>query len=261
MRAKMVLKLAGLFRILPLLAYASSFLIYSETPRNSENAASRISSDLDINNLSIEDLKTLSNVTDWGEVLSLLGIDAPDRKVDEDVVDGSFSNAIIIDGEQAICKPELKTVELKTPPGDLYFPRCVRLLHCGGCCIGDLLSCQPTATQPVYIKVMKVANNMRGRPSPSYELIEEEEHLACTCDCRIQAHHCDPDTQVYRQTHCDCVCKDTPEQSWCLASNLHSWDINKCKCHCRRPRDCGTGEVFDHTTCRCKVDEGEKHDG
>ena len=55
----------------------------------------------------------------------------------------------------AACKPELRTVSLDLPveANTLFYPTCVRLEQCGGCCYGPLLICRPKVTKAILLKV------------------------------------------------------------------------------------------------------------
>ena len=57
--------------------------------------------------------------------------------------------------KMAKCKPELRTVPLDLPveANTLFYPTCVRLEQCGGCCFGPLLTCRPKVTKAVKFKV------------------------------------------------------------------------------------------------------------
>ena len=57
--------------------------------------------------------------------------------------------------DQAKCEPELKIVELEHEKveGVQYFPTCVRLHRCGGCCHSSHQVCHPTKEEYVKIEV------------------------------------------------------------------------------------------------------------
>ena len=66
-------------------------------------------------------------------------------------------NLILEPGEAVYggCKPDPTPIELDLPQkiGTTYIPTCARVNKCGGCCFGDVLSCQPTKTKTIYIDV------------------------------------------------------------------------------------------------------------
>lgn len=55
----------------------------------------------------------------------------------------------------ARCEVENTMVELDLPRmrGSMLFPSCVRLQRCRGCCVGELIECQPTIYKPVTLQV------------------------------------------------------------------------------------------------------------
>lgn len=55
----------------------------------------------------------------------------------------------------ALCMPEFQVISVKEnpDPADIYFPACVRIKRCGGCCNHELLSCQPNRTEINNYKV------------------------------------------------------------------------------------------------------------
>lgn len=57
----------------------------------------------------------------------------------------------------ATCIPTDTVVSLQLlenkDPSIIIFPSCTRVKQCGGCCVDNLLSCQPTATQSITFEV------------------------------------------------------------------------------------------------------------
>lgn len=48
---------------------------------------------------------------------------------------------------QAVCSPELRTIELNDTGNEsnvIFFPKCVRVNRCGGCCGTHFMECVPT---------------------------------------------------------------------------------------------------------------------
>lgn len=90
---------------------------------------------------------------------------------------------------QATCIPELTTVPLAVDKktSNIYFPQCVRVKRCGGCCGVDLLSCQPEETQILNYAVFTAEYSGRGKFSNlKKEIIQVEEHTKCKCSCKIK---------------------------------------------------------------------------
>ncbi|KAF2364904.1 PDGF/VEGF domain [Trinorchestia longiramus] len=183
----------------------------------------------------------------------------------------------------ANCSLENQTVRLKIEPqlNVIFFPMCVRLPRCSGCCTGPLLKCRPTDVKPVQLKILKLEQNgvepqgraalapttsvtsRRRRPKPegsrrrrettsSYVIVEEEEHLSCSCQCRVQEQDCNPTTHDYLANECRCACKNHDEQDKCESrSDTHYWHKEDCMCYCYHEDTCSTGQLFDHNSCSC----------
>ena len=71
--------------------------------------------------------------------------------LDETVADrfGGSERSKAIKPSPAMCMPEPQVVPVKEnpDPAAIYFPNCIRIKRCGGCCNHELLACQPTATE------------------------------------------------------------------------------------------------------------------
>lgn len=66
---------------------------------------------------------------------------------DEDVVEKSVG----LKPEFAVCMPTMQVVSLSPADGSndpsiMYYPKCTRILQCGGCCLSNQLTCTPTET-------------------------------------------------------------------------------------------------------------------
>lgn len=79
--------------------------------------------------------------------------------------------------QQAGCEPETRTVELNTTEaGALFFPKCVRVKRCGGCCgLSPSLQCMPTRishqeVRRARLRVRRSAN--QARPNASADVIQ-----------------------------------------------------------------------------------------
>jgi hypothetical protein len=52
--------------------------------------------------------------------------------------------AAMLEAQEVSCKPRSVLVELPAaPPGSSYYPQCVTVKRCGGCCNSALLECRP----------------------------------------------------------------------------------------------------------------------
>ncbi|XP_032454577.1 vascular endothelial growth factor A-A isoform X3 [Nasonia vitripennis] len=163
------------------------------------------------------------------------------------------SNAIV--AKQAVCMPELQVVPvLENPdPAAVYYPSCVRIKRCGGCCNHELLSCQPTATEirNYEIHVTKIEEDL-GQYNAFKEIVPLEEHTACKCHCKVKEKDCS-EKQYYSEHECRCICKNLDEEDKCRQQNEKKyWNASSCSCQCRKVEECSTGFFFDQNLCRCE---------
>lgn len=233
--------------------------------------------DMDLNALDLSSLTRVNSIGNITDFASLFGIELPlpeDTGTDFELVTrigGAGETAEL--ATMATCKPEVRTVELDLPTeaNTLFYPTCVRLEQCGGCCYGPLLTCRPKVTKVVKYKVLKTVvggsnsptatrrnDNRRGRRRrretvPSYHEVEAIKHVQCECGCKVQEQDCNPAIHNYQESDCACVCKSKDEKVKCeQQGGTKYWDIDSCACYCRRTMDCSTGEFFSHTTCGCE---------
>ncbi|XP_065345488.1 uncharacterized protein LOC135943028 [Cloeon dipterum] len=127
-----------------------------------------------------------------------------------------------------------------------YHPSCVRLQQCNGCCKHSLLQCEPTISAIRKFDVHTI--DPFNRDLAFLMTVELEEHLSCTCDCRIKKEHCTP---LQKHEGCACKCKDIEKKRNCYNSTIKKWNSNTCMCQCRETRECSTGFSFDEETCSC----------
>ena len=181
----------------------------------------------------------------------------------------------------ANCEPELRTVHVAplvtnsltrqlsssvSSQSDIYFPHCIRLPVCGGCCPSERLRCTPTIVAKQNVSVLHMRYSMQNRRFQlgGVERVQVERHNRCQCQCITQPSDCGPE-QLYQADECRCICPDTVKMA-CLKrqrkmSNLPSrfilWNGARCKCECNPPGGvwrCATGFKFDRTTCRYMCD-------
>ncbi|KAF2364402.1 PDGF/VEGF domain [Trinorchestia longiramus] len=252
--------------------------------------------EMNMEEMNMEAMLTMSKVTTVEEFARLMGIELPQPSVPHPAFSTSFGARGPVPGfaprfgtlnegvsvpRSAGCEPENQTVTLKLESqlNVMFFPTCVRLPRCGGCCHGTLLTCRPTEAKPIKLKILRTEHQMprgraanddmlegrsrRRRPRPgnsrgrreatsSYVLVEEEEHTACSCQCRVQEQDCNPLTHDYVHSDCQCVCKNQDERKKCEEKNLtHFWDNEDCACYCHSNEYCSTGYFFDHDSCSC----------
>ncbi|KAB7501967.1 Vascular endothelial growth factor B [Armadillidium nasatum] len=170
------------------------------------------------------------------------------------------SSPFVQDLAQATCEPEMHPVPLNLPQeeGITYFPTCVRVKRCGGCCFLSHHSCQPSSVQTIKVKVLKVGDTVtRSRrrvnrqAEQDYISVDVEEHNSCDCKCKLKESECNPAIQTYSEPQCECLCKDKDKEEACLGSRDHFWSYEQCECLCRKTISCSSGQEFDHKTCRC----------
>lgn len=97
------------------------------------------------------------------------------------------SNAIV--ASSVNCAPELQTIPLDHgEPKDrmvLYYPSCVRIQRCGGCCNHQSLSCEPTSKEIKNYRIMVISLNPSLMAKfQEYKIVPVEEHKSCTCECK-----------------------------------------------------------------------------
>ncbi|XP_076303138.1 uncharacterized protein LOC143221630 [Lasioglossum baleicum] len=154
----------------------------------------------------------------------------------------------------ATCKPELQTVQLHldTDTTSIYFPTCIRINRCGGCCYNSLLSCQPTASETRNFEIyVMTTDHHKGLVYRSKRIVPVEEHTKCECNCKLKEEHCNK-KQTYIPESCECQCNNVNEKKKCNETNKKVWNSDLCSCSCREVRHCSTGLYFDQNTCRCE---------
>nr|ADD24511.1 Vascular endothelial growth factor toxin [Lepeophtheirus salmonis] len=156
----------------------------------------------------------------------------------------------------AFCETELTTIELdieKKDPNSFYYPTCVRVERCNGCCSHNLLSCQAKESGTIDITIMRA--NQRTN-SVEYLKIPVIQHKTCSCDCIVKEEDC-LSNQVYKRSDCRCACKATDtEKLECISQGNRIWNPHKCFCQCLVVFECTTGQSFDMKSCNCK----DRHD-
>lgn len=135
-----------------------------------------------------------------------------------------------------------------------YFPPCVYVNRCSGCCISQKMECVPTKTSMAEYKILKVRYSGPGSTTFKYEghqFLQLEKHEKCSCQCIIKPEHCTA-RQIYLPDRCSCSCINEYQAANCPRP-LKYWDSNQCRCRCRTEYTCSTTLRFDTDTCRCVV--------
>ncbi|XP_075680126.1 PDGF- and VEGF-related factor 1 [Dermatophagoides pteronyssinus] len=185
---------------------------------------------------------------------------------------------------QAECLPELQTIQLITTAvgnnHDLYYPHCIRLPRCSGCCPSQRLICRPKSiiNRNISIIHIKYSNEQRKYRFNSIKNISIEYHQKCGCECIQKSNDCQYG-QIYLPNECRCVCS-LNDRLKCLRKNqsnnnsnkkilptFHQWNEINCQCQCRLPlstltnqtntisihqKNCPFGLHFNYVSCRCE---------
>lgn len=159
--------------------------------------------------------------------------------------------------QPANCQTEQHVIELDKPENGaiIYWPSCVRVRRCGGCCTSNMLACKPLSTSILNVTVLQLLynhENPNSFESQGTRVVSLEQHDRCSCSCKELPEDCDDDVHDYRSNECRCVCKNTQEASTCSGSKK-IWDSRQCVCKCRKVRLCSSGRYFNPLSCRCEV--------
>lgn len=161
--------------------------------------------------------------------------------------------------EPAHCMPSMQAVPFprSNQANSIFWPTCVNVQRCGGCCGSEILSCVPTSTKMVTFHVMNATYPYAGAEQFEFEgmaSFQLEQHQACECRCTIQPKHCHPTKHTYLSNSCRCKCKDTSGSTRCSLSK--KWDERQCACVCKRRHSCYNNEYFDSHSCSCQRRRG-----
>jgi hypothetical protein len=120
---------------------------------------------------------------------------------------------------QATCKP-IETIISLVPPEEkdptiYYFPSCVLVRQCGGCCAHSGTVCTPTDSteKQVTIKKTKFVNDPK-LANLGDVTVTIKEHKACKCLCRKTASDCNS-LQRFVKNQCRCECLNKKEEGLC----------------------------------------------
>ncbi len=98
--------------------------------------------------------------------------------------------------------------------------------------------------------------NATGHLVSTCSEVAVEEHVGCSCGCRLSPADCNPANQVFAQTVCRCECTDRDAIARCYEQDdgrgVKIWDPVNCRCRCAESyRECSSGYIYDQTnTCR-----------
>jgi hypothetical protein len=136
-------------------------------------------------------------------------------------------------------------------PNTFFWPPCVNVSRCGGCCVHDALTCTPVTRRLDDFTVAKMIFDSTGTVVWSGEvLIQLEAHTACDCSCRVLAADCNNRTQRYDADSCSCRCINESLSGSCQAPK--HWSQQLCACVCPNMLNCLDDEYFNYATCTCQ---------
>lgn len=151
-----------------------------------------------------------------------------------------------------------------------YFPSCVLIKQCGGCCAHTGTSCTPTdeSEKEVTIKKTKFTGGSKLQAMGDIT-VTVKEHNRCKCQCKKTASDCNS-LQKFIANQCRCECSNIHEAEECakvrdtrilsslmlnqtyFQDPLKLFDPKNCACVCRDERDCQTGYEFEQHSCTCQ---------
>lgn len=169
-----------------------------------------------------------SKIKNVNDMLNVFGAKLDDDGYEDELLTRKRNSFV----EQAGCEPELRTVELDSPDDSstIYFPKCIRVTRCGGCCgPSKLLECVPTKTSYKDIKraAIRIKRSSGQNPSSEASQVREkvEVHEECKCQCKVQPNQCDPILHRYRSDVCKCQCLNENQESECQRQSAYKiWD-------------------------------------
>ncbi|XP_041454809.1 platelet-derived growth factor subunit A-like [Lytechinus variegatus] len=162
----------------------------------------------------------------------------------------------------------------------IYWPPCITINRCGGCCSTEILQCVPNNTRTREMQVLRLTAHQR---SPQIQLsglvsVSVQEDESCSCECKVKPQDCHPTREIYRNcqcecnveyecpdgmiwdaTRCDCIC-NTPIHERTCRRRKHYFNEDICGCQCleRLQRGCQSPYVFNPQTCKCQFTSRSK---
>uniref|UniRef100_A0A1B6C2A8 Platelet-derived growth factor (PDGF) family profile domain-containing protein n=1 Tax=Clastoptera arizonana TaxID=38151 RepID=A0A1B6C2A8_9HEMI len=120
------------------------------------------------------DLKMLNN--DYPEVASDFAEKNRKKRKDE-----------ILQPKPAGCIPTPQVVNLNLTNDllSVYYPSCVIMQRCGGCCVKDFLACRPLKKKSVSYQILQIKYVKKLLTINKKIIITVDEHVKCACGCRI----------------------------------------------------------------------------
>lgn len=120
---------------------------------------------------------------------------------------------------QANCQPIDTLISLipkdERDPTIFYFPSCVLVKQCGGCCAHSGTSCTPTdeTERQVIVKKTKFVNEPKLQSLGDVTMTIKE-HNKCKCMCTKKSTDCNS-LQRFVRSQCKCECLNVNEADQC----------------------------------------------
>ena len=120
---------------------------------------------------------------------------------------------------QATCAPVDTIVSLipadERDPTVFYFPSCVLVKQCGGCCAHSGTSCSPTSEEEKQMTIKKTKFAGGSKLQPMGEVtVTVKEHKKCKCQCKKTASDCNS-LQRFISGQCRCECINALDAEEC----------------------------------------------
>ncbi|XP_071847382.1 vascular endothelial growth factor A-like isoform X3 [Apostichopus japonicus] len=185
--------------------------------------------------------------------------DGPSNNVDHGVsITSNLSGEVEFPSLPA-CEPRatiVRTTSLIAVNDDtIFWPHCLSIQRCGGCCNSDLFECVATETRDQTAELIRMeyrSETMRLEWAGMTSLHFKED-VNCGCKCKVRPSDCRPDRELFTNCQCQCMVElDCPIN--------FRWDPLSCDCVCDVPwseRLCRSKrETFNSTMCGCSCDSG-----
>ncbi|XP_055370905.1 uncharacterized protein LOC129605277 isoform X2 [Condylostylus longicornis] len=208
----------------------------------------------------MKELEKFNSISTLEELYEMLGeeqTDAPGDSLSE--LGLNLGRSAVQIPVQAKCEPRDTVVDIVPENSSrhrIYFPGCILVKRCSGCCIPrELKSCQPSSTSLLnYAVVVSDFDMKTGRTKlrPKREIVTVEQHDSCTCQCIVKAEDCG-EFQKYDPINCQCICPNVDDKEKCEKDNEKIWVPQSCACRCRNQSVCTSGTFFDENICACKA--------
>lgn len=161
------------------------------------------------------------------------------------------------------CHPRQTSVEIfepGLPPNSILYPRCVKVLRCGGCCGTPNVECVPWYVERAVYNLLELS---MGSPA-GYQVVRPyplqiERHVSCKCECTLSQEVCGPNKE-FSSAACSCLCRENVR---CFPPKMFNPETCGCECATREVccppnyRDCRF--EFNEETCECDVRSLRQH--